>query len=231
MVDLSTGSLVLAWHGTRHPDGEGVAERVADRVARGLPGVDVRVGWVDLHPRTLPLVLAEAGDATLVPCFLSAGYHVRHDVPEAVAASGHRVAVTTHLGGALTGAVADRIAEAGGPGDGVVLAAAGSLHADALAEVEAVADELAGRLGVRVVAAYVYSARPGVAEAVASLRAAGAEDLLIAPYALAPGLWADRVAGLGTRIAQPLGDHPAVASAIAARYLSAATGSSGTLDR
>ncbi|HMR49472.1 MAG TPA: CbiX/SirB N-terminal domain-containing protein [Arachnia sp.] len=208
-------TLVLAWHGTRHPEGETIPELVRRRVAGLLPGTRVVNGWVDLHETTLADVLAGLGDATVVPCFLAAGYHVQYDIPEAAAASGHRVEVTRHIGGLLTDAVIERLAEAGGPGDAVVLAAAGSKRPNALAEIDAVAAELEERLGVPVVPGNVYMARPSVADAVARLRAEGHRDVAVATYLLSHGLWADRIAGLGVRVAEPFGDHPLVAQVVA----------------
>lgn len=55
------------------------------------------------------------------------------------------------------------------------------------------------------------AAQPGVAEAVAAARAAGAEQVAIAPYLLAPGFFADRLTEAGADlVAAPLGAHPAV---------------------
>ncbi|MDF1487466.1 sirohydrochlorin chelatase [Tessaracoccus caeni] len=207
-------TVVLAWHGTRHPDGTVVPELVRRRVARLLPDARVVNGWVDLIEPTLSDVLAQVGDATVVPCFLAAGYHVRHDIPEAAAASGHHVEVTRHIGGLLTDAVIERLAESGGPGDAVVLAAAGSKRPNALAEIDAVAAELEERLGVPVVPGNVYMARPSVADAVDRLRAEGHRRITVAPYLLSQGLWSERIEGLGVRVAEPLGDHPMVAQAI-----------------
>ena len=208
-------NLVLAWHGTRHPEGTRVPELVRRRVAGLMPDAHVVNGWVGLIEPTLSDVLAQVGDAPVVPCFLAAGYHVRHDIPEAAAASGHHVEVTRHIGGLLTDAIIERLAEAGGAGDAVVLAAAGSKRPNALAEIDAVAAELEERLGVPVVPGNVYMARPSVADAVDRLRAEGHRDVVVAPYLLSQGLWSERIAGLGVRVAEPLGDHPLVARAIA----------------
>lgn len=208
-------NLVLAWHGTRHPDGQVIPELVRRRVENLLPGTRVVNGWVDLLEPELSDVLAQTGDATVVPCFLAAGYHVRHDIPEAAEASGHHVGVTRHIGGLLVDAVIERLAEAGGPGDAVVLAAAGSKRPNALAEIDAVAAELEERLGVPVVPGNVYMARPSVADAVARLRTEGYRDVSVASYLLSHGLWSERIAGLGVRIAEPIGDHPLIPQVIA----------------
>lgn len=207
--------VILAFHGTRHPGGEPVAHQIAARVSSALDGADVRVGWVDVHPDVLADTLPDVGDATVVPCFLAAGYHVRHDVPGAVAASPHRVRVTDHIGPRALDGVVERIAQAGGPGQGVVLAVIGSRYPEATAEVAAAAATLALLLGVPVRVGTIFSGEPTVAEAVAGLRAEGVDDLVIAPYAIAPGLFAARLDGHGARVASPIGTHPSLISAIA----------------
>ena len=214
-----TDTLVLAWHGSRNPAGKALIERITARVAGLLPGVAVHTAWVDIEPELLPETLARVGECTVVPCFLASGYHVTHDVPQAAASVPWPVRVTPHLGGSLHRALLDRVAEAGGPGDAVVLAAAGSKSPAALAEVDAVAARLAAALGVPVTVGNIYLSEPSVADAVAALRQAQGTDVLVLPYTLAPGLWCERVAGLGVRVAEPLGDHADVAAGMAGRYL------------
>jgi sirohydrochlorin ferrochelatase len=206
VVDLSTAdTLVLAWHGSRNPAGRELIERIARRVAGRLPGRAVHVAWVDIEPVQLAETLAGVGDCVLVPCFLAAGYHATHDV------------VTAHLNGALDGVLLDRVREAGGAGDAVVLAAAGSKSPVATAEVDATAARLAVALGVPVTVGNIYQSAPSVTDAVA----AASGDVLVLPYALAPGLWGERIAGLGARVADPLGDHDGITAAIVERYAAA----------
>ena len=217
-----TDTLVLAWHGSRNPAGKAQIERITAQVGALLPGVTIRTAWVDIEPVLLPETLAAVGDCTVVPCFLAAGHHVTHDVPQAVASVPHEVRVTPHLGGALHRALLDRVAEAGGPGAGVVLAAAGSKSAVALAEVAGVAARLEAALGAPVQVGNIYQADPSVAEAVATLRQGQGPDVLVLPYTLAPGLWGERIARLGVRVAEPLGAHPDVVAAIVGRFRAAA---------
>jgi len=231
-------TLVLAWHGTRNPAGHTVIAALTDRVAALLPGVTVHTAWVDaataggVHDRhrVLADVLAEAGDCTLVPCFLAEGYHVTHDIPEAVAASEHTVRVTAHLDGAADGVLVERAREAGGAGDAAVLAVVGSRQLRAQAEVARAASRLARRLGVPVSVADLFGS-PSVAQRVADAREAGAADVLVVPYTLAPGLWTHRVARLGARVAAPLGEHPNIAAAIAARHDTSIVRSAANLGR
>ena len=88
----------------------------------------------------------------MVPAFLTAGYHVLEDLPALVDGG----VLTTHVGPDLLDAVADRVIEVEGPGDAILLAAAGSKHAEARAEVEAAASELGVRSGVPVRVGYLY---------------------------------------------------------------------------
>ena len=219
-------ALVLAWHGSRNPAARRLIDRIVAQVADRLPGVDVQAAWVDIEPVRLADTLAEVGACVLVPCFLAGGYHATHDVPEAVAATDGQVVVTTHLNGSLDDALLDRVLEAGGPGDAIVLAAAGSKHPGATAEVAATAERLSRRLSVPVTVGNIYQSAPSVSEAVAAAirhskrqePGAPEPDILVLPYALAPGLWGQRIASLGTRVAAPLGAHEGVCAAIVSRY-------------
>lgn len=217
MVHLSS-PIVLAFHGTRHPDGELTAQSIARAVSLELGGADVHVGWVDIHPRLLADQLPDLGPCTVVPCFIAAGYHVRSDVPAAAAASPHPVTVTPHLGAsvdALLDAVADRVDEAGGPGDAVILAAIGSRFPEAQAEVEQAALLLETRLGAPVRAGFIFGGSPRVEDVTHALLGEGHASLVLAPYALAPGLFAERLTPLGFPIAAPIGAHPSLVSAVA----------------
>lgn len=215
-------ALVLALHGSRHPGAVAVASGLVDAVSSRLPGVRVLAGFVDVLAPHVADVLAGEAEAVVVPVFTTAGYHVEADLPDAVAASGVRAVVTPHVGPRLLDAVAERLAEAGGPGDAVVLAAAGSLRAASVAEVEAAAATLAGRLGVPVRPGFVYAASPSVADAVAGLLAEGFADVSIVPFAIAPGLFEARLAGLGAaRVAAPVGVHPLLVDAAVAAFRAA----------
>ena len=71
---------------------------------------------------------------------------------------------------------------------------------------------------VQVAVGFGSAAKPDVRAAVAALRTAGARRVAIAPYLLAPGHFADRLAHAGAdRVAAPLGAHPAVVELILRR--------------
>lgn len=177
-------ALVLAAHGTRHPDGPRTLAALAGLVAGRLPGTPVAVAFVDVVGPTLADVLADrlarSARAVVVPVFLGTGYHVEVDLPRGAAAHGGRVTVAPALGPApeVVRAVADRLAEAsrgrgaGGRPDAVVLAAAGSSRERSRQETVRAAAALERLLGTPVTVGFASAAGPSVAEAVVDARRA-----------------------------------------------------------
>ncbi|MCQ8770926.1 sirohydrochlorin chelatase [Streptomyces telluris] len=220
-------ALVAVAHGTRSPAGVAVTESLVQRVRELRPGLDVRVGHLGLASPSLESVLAGLdGTAVLVPLLLGTGYHLRSDVPAAVAAAPWlhcRTAPALGPHPLLAEALAGRLAEAGRPERStapVVLAAAGSSDPAATVDTARMARLLALGLGTRVVPAHAAGCgtRPG--DAVAALRAEGHEDVAVATYLTAPGHFSETVRrGAGTRlVADPLGPHEAVARLVVRRY-------------
>jgi len=211
-------TLVLVAHGTRDPRGAVVVEEVAALVRARLGGVRVEVAYADVRsPDVTAVVGGVDGPVVVVPAFLAAGYHVRVDVPEQIAASGHGdVVVTEPIGSALLPVVRERLREAGWrPGDAVVLAAAGSSDPRALADVVGVAGVLGAEVG------YIATASPTVPEAVAALKAQG-RRVAVASWLLAPGLFHRRLADAGADVvAEPIGAHSRVVDAVLLRYYEA----------
>lgn len=222
--------IVLVAHGTRDPAGPRVIGELADGVRAALPGVGVRIAYADVCSPNVTEVLAgvRGKPCVVVPAFLAAGYHVRADIPEQVAASGHRAVVSGDAFGAAPELVAvaiERLRAAGyRPGDRVVLAAAGSSDPRALIEVHDAAYALGLRLGVPVRIGYVATATPSVADVVREVRAeagAGAR-VAVASWLLAPGLFQRRLADAGADVvAGPLGAHAGVVSLVVRRYAEA----------
>jgi sirohydrochlorin ferrochelatase len=216
---VSTPDLVLAMHGTRSTAGQDVATALVEALATRLPDVRVRLGWADVLTPTLTETLTGIGDAVVVPAFLTAGYHVTSDLPAAIQAAGGRTRIAGLIGPDILAAVADRLAEAGGPGDAVVLAAAGSKRQRSLDEVAEAARQLARLVGRPVVPAFVTAATPTVPDAVAALRAAGHARVSVATYLLAPGVFADRLQEAGADVVSaPIGVHPLVVEAVLSAY-------------
>lgn len=173
------------------------------RAAR--PGLDVRIGLLDHGP---PYVTDVEG-AIAVPLLLSAGYHVRVDLP----AQAPSATVTAPVGPdpLLSVALADRLVEGGYGGSApVTLVAAGSADERSRADVEAQAGLLAGHLGVEVAVAYVAAGSP---------RLGDVEPAVVASYLLAPGTFYDAIkASAAGIVSPPLGDHPALAAVVLNRY-------------
>jgi len=227
-----TATLIGTSHGTDDPAGQAAVRALLDGVRVARPGLDVREAFVDVQQPEVGEVLAgavlDAGAAgasspdggpvaVVVPLLLSTGYHVRHDIAQAVAAanaaeggaSDKGVAVAAEPLGPhplLVDILADRYAAAEaahGPfrsDDAVVLAAAGSSVAAAATAVEEVTSALAQRLGRAVIPSYGAGAAPLVPDAVAAARTTGAGRVIVVSYLLAPGYFLDRVLEAGADI-------------------------------
>jgi sirohydrochlorin ferrochelatase len=229
MGEMMSAVLVGTSHGTDDPAGQAAVRALLDGVRAARPGLDVREAFVDVQQPEVGDVLAgavrDAGSAVVVPLLLSTGYHVRHDIAQAVAAvnaSGEGAAVAAEPLGPhplLVDILADRYAAAEaahGPfrsDDAVVLAAAGSSVAAAATAVEEVTSALAQRLGRPVTPSYGAGAEPRVPAAVAAARAAavsaagvsgagasGAARVIVVSYLLAPGYFLDRVLEAGADV-------------------------------
>ncbi|MGW0854262.1 sirohydrochlorin chelatase [Streptomyces sp. NPDC002690] len=226
-------ALVAVAHGSRDPQAVRTVLRLLDRVRETRPGLDVRLGHIELNRPLLPETLAElgGGSAVLVPLLLGRGYHVKHDLPAlAAAAPAVRTRIAAPLGPhpLLVEALYGRLLEAGWPagrqrpgrGDAVVLAAAGSRDPESAADTRRTARLLGERLGgVPVVAAYASAATPTVPVAVRALTARGYHRIAVASYFTAHGRFATAAAEAAPGIAAaPLGDHPAMARLLLHRY-------------
>lgn len=214
-------TVVVAAHGTRDPAGVVVAHQLVSALRARLPGRSVVLAFVDvLGPTVRDVVASVPGPLTVVPAFLTSGYHVRTDIPREVAATGRRdVTITAALGPhpLLVGAMEDQLRAAGWRrGDAVVLAAAGSSDPHAVADVRAAAGQLSGEVGSRVRVGFVATGAPRVAPLVAGLRAAGELRVAVASWLLAPGLFHRRLAEAGADlVAAPMGVHPGVVDRLA----------------
>lgn len=221
-----TRPLVVAAHGTASLEGQRV---VVDCAARAglLLGLDdpPPVGYVDVCGPTLDEVLEGLADPVVVPFFLASGYHVRHDVPTAVA-SLPGATVTPALGteDEVLDALVDRVLAAGpGPGAVLVLGAGSSVDA-ARAEVAEVARLVGERLGVPTGTAFLSGPGPRAEDELARLRAAGVDpaDVVVAAHLLSPGHFLDRAhrvaAAVGAVPTQPLGTHERLGALVARRY-------------
>ncbi|MBX0299025.1 cobalamin biosynthesis protein CbiX [Cryobacterium sp. 1639] len=233
--------LLLASHGSRDPAAQRAVLALVAAVTRALaassPTTPVVAGFIDVQQPDVPRCLAEAEpgrDAVIVPLLVSAGYHVKFDLANAVAeALPRRVTVTAALGpdSRLTGILADRLAVSGlREGDSVILAAAGSSDADAVADCRAAGEELAAVLGRPVTVAFIAAAQPSLVDAVAAARIASpTARVVVANYLLAPGTFARWARDAGadvlsaTLLVESEEPPPALVDLILDRYLAAAT--------
>ncbi|WP_225805088.1 sirohydrochlorin chelatase [Streptomyces sp. NK15101] len=223
-------TLVAVGHGSRDPRARATLAGLLDRVRELRPGLDVRLAHIELNAPllddTLAELAAEGRDVVLVPLLFAPGHHVTHDLPTAVAAApALRARVAEPLGAhpLLVEALVGRLVEGGwdsGPGDGVVLASAGSRDPRSRAVLHRIAALLGERLGgVPVVPAYASAAAPTVPEALRALAARGRHRVAVASCFTAPGLFASRAAADAPWIASdPLGAHPALARLVLHRY-------------
>ncbi|RSM58247.1 cobalamin biosynthesis protein CbiX [Actinoplanes sp. ATCC 53533] len=200
--------LLAVAHGTRSAAGQAQIRDLVDRVACRRPDLDVRLAYVDVQqPRVGEAI--RGLNAVVVPLLLSAGYHVRVDIAEAVAAN--NAVATAPLGPdpALVRSLESRI----GGADAVVLAAAGSSDPSWRADIATVA----ARLGAHV--AYASGTELRVPDVVARLRAQGARRITIAAYLLAEGLFYSSLHRAGADVVTPpLCADPAVEELVLARY-------------
>jgi sirohydrochlorin ferrochelatase len=186
----------------------------------------VRVAFVQHAKPSLEAGLAGAvaaggaDGAVVVPLLLSSGYHLSSDIAGAARVAGVPVARPLGPDPRLVHALEDRLRAAGVPERApVVLAAAGSSDPRGLADTRRQAAMLAAHRRSPVVAAFASAARPTVDEAVSFLAGLTGEPVAVAAYLLAPGLFHDQL-GLssGSWVTSPLGDHPAVADLVVARF-------------
>jgi sirohydrochlorin ferrochelatase len=217
--------LVACGHGTRSAAGRRALARLRLDVGALRPGLQVAAASVDVQKPALPDVVrritGHGRRCVVVPLLLAAGYHVRVDVADTVAAGGGLAVAAAALGPdpVLVDVLADRLAECGTrPGDALVLGAAGSTDPAAVADVEQVAADLSTRLGRAVAAGYLAAASPTVEDAVRRARHDG-RRVALATFLLSPGLFTDRMAACGAdRVSGPLAPHPALARLVLRRY-------------
>jgi sirohydrochlorin ferrochelatase len=226
MSQTATGGLpplVLVAHGSRDPRAAEVLHRLARRVGRARPGLDVRLCFLEHALPSLEQALgAISGSAVVVPLLLGRAYHARWDLPPRVVRA---EAADPLLTATVTGTLAPdprleqlllaRVRYLGDRADGIVLIATGTSDDAANAEIAAVAARLEAAAGLPVAPGLV-TAGPGVSDAVRSLRGRGCAELAVLRWVLAPGRLLD--AGLaaaarlgGTAAASRLADSAALA--------------------
>ncbi|SDH41754.1 Sirohydrochlorin ferrochelatase [Nonomuraea jiangxiensis] len=229
--------LVAVAHGSRDPRAAATVAALLDQVRLARPEMPVRVAYLDHCTPALGQALNGLQEAVVLPLLLTEAYHSRVDLPAAlneVRAREPRLRVHygTTLGPhpLLLSALERRLAQAGVPaGDpdtAVVLVSAGSSDARANAVVAGLARTWRRSGWWAVSAAYASAAEPTPAQAVSALLRAGAPRVVVAPYLLAPGYFADKVrrttleAGAEV-VSDVLGPAPELVDVLLERYESA----------
>jgi sirohydrochlorin ferrochelatase len=200
-------ALVAASHGTSSPAGRTAVAARVDAVRRAAPGLVVEDAFVDVQTPDVASVLDALGaghESVVVPLLLSAGYHVHVDLAREVHGRARGPTLGAALGpdDRLVDVLLERLAEAGlRDDDRVVLAAAGSSHARAVADCRVVGRRLAERLGRPVAVGFLSAARPGLADAIARTRATHpVSRVVVSSYLLAPGYFHDLAAAAGAAV-------------------------------
>lgn len=209
--DVTRPALVLCSHGTADADGQAAVSALVAAVRSRARG-EVRETWVDVQQPQVDEVVGAAlaqgfSPVTIVPLLLSGGFHVHVDVARAAEADGVRATPALGPDPRLADLLVDRLHEAGADaGDSVVVAAAGSSDARAVADVEAVVTGVRERWDGPVSVGYGSKALPTVPDAVAAARAAHpGRRVALAGYLLAPGFFHDRLARAGADlVTEPL---------------------------
>ena len=226
MTDLPT--LVACSHGTSSPLARQRMTGLVEAVGRALPGIHVLEMFVDVEtPRLADSLPDVSGPVVVVPVFLSGGYHLHHDIHEAVNQH-HDAVVTAPLGPdpRLAKLQARRLAELGSTADDVVvMAASASSDRRAVADISAAADLLRHRGHHVADVGFVGGRGLQVADAIESARRRN-RRVVVSSYLLMPGHFQSKVCQGGADLTSPplLGDDSPdiLVRIIVERYLQAA---------
>ncbi|MEU4312530.1 sirohydrochlorin chelatase [Nocardia sp. NPDC024068] len=226
-------------HGSRDPRSAATVTALLERIRAARPEVPARVAFLDLNAPSVGQALdavAAAGQtrAVVVPLLLGSAFHARVDLPALLAESSARHPRLRPVQADVLGAdprlieiLHDRVhtacAENGwDPGTrriGIAMAAVGSSSDAANRATARVARRLAARTGLPTEICFATT-DPALPRAVTRLRARGAEQVLVAPWFLAPGLLTDRLRAQapGLPHAAVLGPDPITADIVWDRY-------------
>lgn len=235
-------AILLLSHGSRDPRAAYVVAELVAAIAEGT-GREVRAAHLDFTtptPDVALLNLAADGFSAVrvVPLLFTPGYHLTHDIPRAIVASGvaEKVAVTVapplltcrhRQRDLLLKALTDRLTQAGADRhiDALVLASAGSSSETARRHVESLARDLAQAHGIPVIPAFASAVTPSLSQALETLSDKGIHRTAVASLFVAPGRLSDSVVAAcpDLPVADPLGVSPAFVELLVAqtRVLSA----------
>ncbi|MCK8670160.1 sirohydrochlorin chelatase [Rhodococcus sp. HM1] len=235
--------VIAVAHGSRDPRSAQAMAAALTALRARRPGWSVRLAFLDLNApsvrQALDAVAAEGHRrVVVVPLLLGSAFHARVDLPGILADARVRhprldVVCTDVLGAdrLLTAAARDHVAATGvsrlDPSVGIAMCAVGSRRPGADAATAAVAPRLLDGTSWTHVRACFATSAPGVVDALAELREAGARRLVVAPWLLAPGLLWDRACDAArsvfpdVRFAAPLATGDAVGFLVERRYYEA----------
>ncbi len=212
------GRLVTVAHGTRNAAGNRVAAEIT-RLAGERLGVETVTAYVELcDPLLTDVLAASSTPSAVLPMLLSTGFHVRQDLPAAVAGAGGPALLGRSLGPheLLARAQDELLVQAGAqPGQPVVLLAAGSSDALATRDLERAA-ELLGRLRDVPVRLTTLSGRGERPEDVVRPGDAVSTYLLAGGYFARQAAERSRDAGASV-VSDVLGPHPHVVDLVVRR--------------
>ncbi len=212
-VRKSADGLLIIGHGTRDKQGvEGFLE-VVRQTAELLPNHDVQPAFLELASPSIAegfrhLVSKGARQIRAMPFLLFAAGHVRHDIPQALAAvqrehHGVRVEQVGHLGcrPEILELSARRYHEAtaGWPRAAreetfLVLVGRGSRDRRATAEMHKFAELRRQRIPIRAMSVcFLAMERPDLQEALAGAAQSGAKRVVVQPHLLFSGYLVDRL--------------------------------------
>lgn len=236
-------TLVAVAHGSRDPRSAATVAALMEQVRAARPEMPARLAFLDLNAPSVGQVLdtvAAAGEtrAVVVPLLLGSAFHARVDLPgllaEAAARHPRLQVIQADVFGAdqrLISVLHNRVRtvcaahgwESPRNRVGVALAAVGSSSAAANRATTRLARRFGALAGYPTEVCFATAA-PSLTHAVQRLRARGAENLLVAPWFLAPGLLTDRLHDADPALphAAVLGPDPALAEVVWDRYDAAA---------
>jgi sirohydrochlorin ferrochelatase len=235
-MTTESNAVLLLSHGSRDPRTAFVVGELVRAVSEGT-GKTVRAAYLDFAEPTATAALRRLADdgftsVRIVPLLFTPGYHLTHDVPRVVAASGvtGRMDVTVApslLDGVgrrrelLLTALVGRLIQAGSDGDvdGLVLASAGSSSQQARLCVESLARDLGRSQGIPVELAFASAGTRTPTRALEALSERGIQRPAVASLFVAPGRLSDSVVAAcpDVPVADPLGISPAFVELLVAQ--------------
>lgn len=227
MATPESSAVLLLSHGSRDPRAQYVVGKLVSAVAAA--GVTVRAAHLSFatpSPAVALRTLAAEGftSVRVVPLLFTPGYHLTHDVPSTIVASGVIESVSVSvappllLGGRrqrdlLLIALSECLVQAGVDEevDALVLASAGSSSSTARQHIMSLAHDLERARGIPVMPAFASAAAPSPTQALEALCDKGALRPAVASLFVAPGKLTDSVAAAcgGLQVTDPLGVSPA----------------------